>query len=71
VGSPSVVVEGLKPCENFIDGHADDYTRNSRQAKHDCCSRQVGCVCCQGTAAMKVLIIAATGVQPLPEPAEY
>jgi hypothetical protein len=28
VGTPSVVAEGLKPCEDFIDGHADDYTRN-------------------------------------------
>jgi hypothetical protein len=29
VGSPSVVAEGLEPCEDFIDGHADDCTRNS------------------------------------------
>jgi hypothetical protein len=35
VGSPSVVAEGLKPCEDFIDGHADDYTRNSKQANDD------------------------------------
>ena len=32
VGTPSVVAEGLKPCEDFIDGHADDSTRNSEQA---------------------------------------
>ena len=32
VGTPSVVAEGLKPCEDFIDGHADDYTCNFKQA---------------------------------------
>ena len=68
MGSPSVVAEGLKPREDFIDGHADDYTRNSRKANRDRRSLQIGCVCCRGTAAMKVLIIAATGVQPFPEP---
>ena len=34
VGTPSVVAEGFKPCEDFIDGHADDYTRNSKQDNH-------------------------------------
>jgi hypothetical protein len=29
VGTPSVVAEGLKPCEDFIDVHADDYMRKS------------------------------------------
>src|SRR5207247_1218161 len=53
VGTPSVVAEGLKPCEDFIDGHADDYTRDSKQANHDRRSLQVGCVCCRGMAAMK------------------
>ena len=68
VGTPSVVAEGLEPGEDFIDGHADDSTRNSEQANHDRRSRQVGCACCRGTAAMNVLIVAVTGVQPLPEP---
>jgi hypothetical protein len=31
VGTPSVVAEGLELCEDFIDGHADDYARNSKQ----------------------------------------
>src|SRR5206468_9210696 len=53
VGTPSVVAEGLEPCEDVIDGHADDYTRDSKQGNHDRRSLQVGCVCCRGTAAMK------------------
>jgi hypothetical protein len=32
VGTPSVVAEGLEPCEDFIGGHGDDYTRNSKKS---------------------------------------
>src|SRR5262249_47981917 len=68
VGTPSVVAEGLKLCEDFIDGHADYYTRNSQHDNHDCRPLQVGSICRRETATMKVLIIAATGVQHIPEP---
>ena len=45
VGAPNVVAEGLKPREDLIDGHADDYKRNSKQAQHDRRFLQTGCVC--------------------------
>ena len=66
VGTPSFVAEGLKLCEDFIDGHVDYYTRYSKHANHHLRlgSLQVGCVCCRRTAATKVLILAATGIQP-------
>jgi hypothetical protein len=33
VGASSVVAEGLEPCEKFLDGLADDYTRSSKASQ--------------------------------------
>ena len=35
VRTPGVVAEGLELCEDFVDGHADDYTRNPKQGNLD------------------------------------